>query len=261
MELVAPIFNYHENDIWTSHLGGIFFTLDERFETFSTRECSTHIHISPLNGPWTLEQVKRVAKAAVYFERATDSIMPPARLHNLWCQTNRRNVILGQLSLADIFARIDSRGDIRSVARLMCTMYSPTGEKSAERFFRWNFTNLESVDKTTIEFRQPPASRTEEDAHTWIMFTNSFVQAAMVYSLDASTSPSLELLKQFVSGPARAAHLDTSLIDSLFVGRSLLPPLQFNLKNITTHDWDLMVKKAKAKDMTLTKFKKLYGYK
>jgi hypothetical protein len=98
------------------------------------------------------------------------------------------------------------------------------------------------------------------------MFAVSFVRWAAQHAatrLDSSKPGKLDDLLQFVVEGARLSHIsDSSPVRNLFNGVSALPesPRQ-DLKAITPGDLEKLKLKAKERDITLEKYKKLFGYK
>lgn len=272
MELVSPILDFQRPDIWQAHLQGIWWVLDQKFNTSNTSQCSTHVHVSPSEGQWTLDQVKRVAKTALYFERSIDSLLPLERRTNLWCQSNRWNTTLKAQSMSTLFSWIDGAASIPHVAFLMCTYSKDSDYGRAMGYtndfphhvFRWNFTPLSQGAKGTIEFRQPPGSSSAAETQLWITLTASFIQGAIQYadSLDSTKPPTLELFKGVILNGATVSGVsDKSLLHKLFEGKNQLAPGAYDLKSLTQDDFEKMRRKATEMNITLTKFKKLFGYK
>ncbi|ORX92743.1 putative amidoligase enzyme-domain-containing protein [Clohesyomyces aquaticus] len=272
MELVSPILDFQRPDIWKAHLQGIWWVLDQKFTTSSTVQCSTHIHISPSEGQWTIEQVKLVAKTVLYFERSIDSLLPPARRTNIWCQSNRWNAVLKGQPMSTLFGWIDGATTIPHVAFLMCAYSKDSAygksmgytQDFLHHVFRWNFSPLSKGAKGTIEFRQPPGSSSTADTELWITFAASFIQGAVQYgnNLDSAKPPTLELFKSVILNGAYIAGIaDLSLLERLFEGRTQLAPGAYDLRNVAQGDLEKMKTKATEMSITLAKFKKLYGYK
>ncbi|KAI0427370.1 hypothetical protein F5Y09DRAFT_344772 [Xylaria sp. FL1042] len=105
IELVSPIFT--PTGAWPTHLSMIFRILKKYFIITLSSHCSTHIHISttPPLSPSTLSSL---AKSILYFEPALDALFPPSRRTSYWCQSNRTNPTLQNLTLAQCFAYLDA---------------------------------------------------------------------------------------------------------------------------------------------------------
>jgi hypothetical protein len=205
-----------------------------------------------VEGDWSAQQLNKMTKAILYYERCVDTLMPPRRRNNKYCLSNRRNPKLKDKSTQDIFDEIDNitkRTDllrdqwIRQIMSLMCCMsfiplaaledLKKAGEQTiplvtyVERNMRWNFEPLAEGVKGTIEFRQPPGSNSYADAHFWTTFTRAYVYGAMHAKIDASKEPTLESFQAFLINGAQVAGMDTKDIDLLkarFDGLELLPP-------------------------------------
>ncbi|KAJ5941793.1 hypothetical protein N7516_001961 [Penicillium verrucosum] len=53
------------------------------------------------------------------------------------------------------------------------------------RYFAWNLSNLYYGGKTTIEFRQAPASKDEKSCLPWVEFVASFIHSSKMSASDA----------------------------------------------------------------------------
>ena len=95
---------------WAADLETIFSVLRGSFVLAPSLHCSTHVHVS--GNPVSLNsfELATLAKAALYFEPALDALVPPNRRSSAayWCQSNRANPTLSQISsVQDCFAIID----------------------------------------------------------------------------------------------------------------------------------------------------------
>lgn len=272
MELVSPIFTLEDTSHWHLQLSDVWGVLTGPFNTTTSNQCSTHIHTSPADGAWKNGELRNVAKAVVYFERAIDALMPPARRTNIWCQSNRYNCTLRDYTMVEIFQRIDATQTAQDVAGLMCAFskHSTLGKsKGADKdfvhnTFRWNFESLVLGSKGTIEFRQPPGSCKAVDSRSWIEFACSFLQAAVLWgdSLDPQQTPNLEMLRTYVLNGARRSSIENlNYLENIFQGKVDLPFGPYDLTNITEDDLNKFIKKADELNITVEKFKMLFGYK
>ncbi|KAF2112239.1 putative amidoligase enzyme-domain-containing protein [Lophiotrema nucula] len=272
LELVSPILDFHTPEVWQAHIGRVWWVLANKFNTSTSNKCSTHVHISPQAGQWTLSEVRKVAKFAVYFERSVDSLLPYDRRVNHWCQSNRWNTVLKSQTMEMVFSRIDQAQSIEHVAFMVCAFskdsdYGRTLGQAADFIhspFRWNFSPLKFGGKGTIEFRQPPGSASDADTTLWVTFTAAFVQGALKWgdNLKATTPPSLDLFKSVLLGGLLACGVeDMSSLSNLFVGKTQLPAGAYDLQSLSPQELDQMRRKALEKNVTLEKFKKLFGYK
>ncbi|KAI3396843.1 hypothetical protein diail_11615 [Diaporthe ilicicola] len=175
-----------------------------------------------------------------------------------------------------IFKELKGFSEIDSVILHMCSMSenSPYGrqlrmkEPFISAFFRWNFVGCKS-GKGTVEFRQPPGSDSKEDTLAWTTFAVSFLTAAVSAAdkISPENGPtSLDELKEFIKIGAKligASRGHWALVEKLFAGHTLLPAgrYAYDIMDTSEKDLQVMLMKAKEKNISLEKFKKLYGYK
>ena len=272
IELVSPIMKFTQQSHWMGQFRATWGALQRGFDVQGTPQCSTHIHLSPIEGTWTLSQVKGVAKAAVYFERCIDAIVPGTRRTNNWCKSNRWNHRFNKMTMVQVFQDIDKQTTVDQIAGKMCwcSKDSPTGAalKAKEDFkhytFRWNMASLTGA-KGTIEFRQPPPSLNAEISIAWVLFAVSFARWGSQHAgdLDPTKSGRLsDLHRSVMKGAQLCAVQDTSPLALLFEKVQPLPngPLT-DIKGLSLDEIKELNRKAKEKDITLEKYKKLFGYK
>lgn len=120
MELVSPILKFQDHHIWHSHMDAVWRVLSTKFNTSSPPQCSTHVHISRLQGVWTLELFKRVAKAVIYWDRSIDTLLPPERRQSIWAQSTRNNTITKPQHVTTLFKWIVEANDVSSIALIIC---------------------------------------------------------------------------------------------------------------------------------------------
>ncbi|KAH6627511.1 hypothetical protein F5144DRAFT_630816 [Chaetomium tenue] len=117
IELVSPIHTATATSLptLTKTLTQLFTTLTPTTTIIPTPRCSSHIHISrSTSNPLSPTDLAALAKAALYFEHALDTLMPPERRtnspHAHWTQSNRHvhNPVLAGLSLQACLAKIDA---------------------------------------------------------------------------------------------------------------------------------------------------------
>lgn len=171
--------------------------------------CGTHIHVSPGDSNWTLDQVKNVSRSILYFEEAFEVLLPPERRGNRECRSNRfENPELKHLpDLVSCFQKIQDCTTIKALVHLMNAKEEDpsrvseewSGEKAVtERCYGFNFENLMEgkigtigkphVSEETLramysrgkpEFRKPPCVTNYQDCVMWAEFGAAFMQAAM----------------------------------------------------------------------------------
>ncbi|KAL2156626.1 hypothetical protein VTH82DRAFT_1371 [Thermothelomyces myriococcoides] len=272
VELVSPIFYTQRKQEWIPEIRKIWRILEERFEVHATRECSTHIHLSPASGPWTLSTARGVAKAAVFFERCIDALMPGHRRINPYCMSNRRNARYGcGMDITQIFDDVNQAESLEDLGERMCwcsrdsvharqTLHE---DDFVHPHFRWNLTALTESRTRTIEFRQPPASRNARDTLTWVLFATCFAQWAAERAdaaLDPAEPPAIANLYRYVRTGAHANGVQDdmlSLLEGLFRGAKPLPVPRHDLKRMSEEELEA---EATKKRMSLERYKELFAY-
>ncbi|KAL2165901.1 hypothetical protein VTG60DRAFT_3619 [Thermothelomyces hinnuleus] len=260
VELVSPIFYTQQRHIW----------IPEIRETWRV----THVHLSPASGPWTLSAARGVAKAAIFFERCIDVLMPGHRRINPYCMSNRWNAVYGGLDMAQIFDDLSRAESLADLGERMCwcsrdsvharqTLHE---DDFVHPHFRWNLTALTESRTRTIEFRQPPASRNARDTLTWVLFAACFNQWASERAdaaLNPAETPEVADLYRYVRAGAHVSGVPgdmLALLEGLFRGAKPLPAPRHGLKGMTEEEMDELKTEARGKGMSLEKYKELFAY-
>ncbi|KAF2745037.1 hypothetical protein M011DRAFT_470048 [Sporormia fimetaria CBS 119925] len=222
-------------------------------------------------------QVKKIAKTALFFERAVDAVMPLDRRDNIFCRSNRMSQYGKGRNLEQHMQAIEDAPDFMNIAIQMCSI-SNTRTWPIIKYYRWNFGSLHlegAREVGTIEFRQPPGSKSATSTRHWINFAVAFVQMACVHgdNLDMARSHEvdsklhMDYFKSMMFGGAEYAQMEKGDRDFLLnylsqgPGRSL-PEHRYNLIHWNTPEkMAILVNKSKKQDKTLKKFLALYGYK
>ncbi|SPQ26212.1 80c3a84f-0908-4a1c-90ec-bb7be036d371 [Thermothielavioides terrestris] len=212
VELVSPVYGADSISTLNEDLHRIFDAIDSAKGdlAFSTSpQCSTHVHISRTD-PLSPGEVASLARAALYFERALDQLMPPWRSDpaSHWARSNRASInpALAGLSLAQCLAKLDAAaeaaaaqagGDTRPVIEVMnlvtrdsrlAVARGRTADFVRGKNYKWNLTGLLSAPRPddmdvdvpgTIEFRQPPGCARAEDGVVWAVLAVAFVAGAV----------------------------------------------------------------------------------
>jgi hypothetical protein len=248
--------------------------LEREFEVHATKECSTHVHLSPANGrPWSLDESKGIAKAAIFFERCIDALMPGHRRINPYCMSNRWNARYNQLSIPRIFSDIAQAESDESLVDALCccskdSMHAQLTlheEDFVHPHFRWNFTSLMDR-KRTIEFRQPPASKDASKTITWVLFATSFAQWASERAntaLDPTQTAEIADLYKYVRAGAQLSGVGDvrlGLFQELFRGVKRLPVPRHDLKSITEDENNKLKMEARKRGIQLESYKELFAY-
>jgi len=175
LEIISPIFQHADVEGWHTHTKNLWDFVGMGFQIAVNDSCSTHIHVSP-NGDWELEQVKRIACAALYFEGAFEFLLPESRRQNLYAKSNRvDNEQFKGLTVDQCIDAILGCEDIGKVAQKMC---------NGERSFGWNLKSFDGLGAKTVEFRRWPGSEDFDSLYDRVAFILSFVYAAIQYGKD-----------------------------------------------------------------------------
>lgn len=153
LEFASPIIRYEQGSSWRQDLHSHFQILESYAEIMTDVTCGTHIHVSPGDSEWTLEQVKNVSRSILYFEEAFEVLLPPERRGNRECRSNRfENPKLKHLpDLAACFQKVHQCTTIKALVHLMNAKEEDpsrvseesNGEKAVtERCYGFNFENL-----------------------------------------------------------------------------------------------------------------------
>ena len=175
LEFASPIIRYEPGSSWRQGLKSHFRLIKSYAKIMSDITCGTHVHVSPGNSEWTLEEVKNISQSILYFEEAFEVLLPPERRGNRECRSNRSdNPKLKHLhDLKTCFEKIRECTTIKALAHLMNAKgelswphsEDSTGEKAVtERCYGFNFENLMEGKIGTIgtqhTFRRIPAQCT-----------------------------------------------------------------------------------------------------
>ena len=212
LEFASPIIRYEPGSSWRQGLKSHFRLIESYAKIMSDITCGTHVHISPGNREWTLEEVKNVSRSILYFEEAFEVLLPPERRGNRECRSNRSdNPKLKHLP--DLEACFEKIGECTTIKALIYLMNAKdefdwqfhetsTGETTGtERCYGFNFENLmegkigtigmqrtfhripTQCSPTNAEFRRPPCVTNYQDCVMWVEFGASFMHAAMQYGI------------------------------------------------------------------------------
>ncbi|EZG04336.1 hypothetical protein H106_05987 [Trichophyton rubrum CBS 735.88] len=88
-EFSSPVM-YHSNPLWRRSAGSVFKHLRTLASLQVNHSCGFHVHISKQERPWTLEDLKRVSRAILYFESSMELVVPEHRRGNNYTVELRR---------------------------------------------------------------------------------------------------------------------------------------------------------------------------
>lgn len=153
LEFASPIIRYEPGSSWRQNLHSHFEIIESYAKIMSDITCGTHVHVSPGDSRWTLEQAKNVSRGVLYFEEAFEVLLPPERRGNRECRSNRYdNPKLKHLpDLGTCFQKIHECTTIKALVHLMnakdeyfsIACEESNGEKAVtDRCYGFNFENL-----------------------------------------------------------------------------------------------------------------------
>lgn len=143
-----------------------------------------HVHVSPLNGRWSLLDLKRISKAIVYFDEPLRMLFPQhkytkACLKSNWSDNPTFRDLEPEKSASSL---IEGAKTIDELISIM----NPMEDKDiqSQRTYAWNFTNNSDnpsicpKPKHTIEFRSPRSTTECKLIEQWIAFTVTFLHGS-----------------------------------------------------------------------------------
>ena len=132
------------NSTWREDVKEHWAALLQIGEVEVDKGCATHVHVSPKPEPWSLEQLKRMAKAVIYFDDAFKIIWAPTRReHELTKSNKRNNYKLKDLGFGACCERIEECANKRGLISLMQSGESKAAQQT--RDYAWNFENTEKA--------------------------------------------------------------------------------------------------------------------
>ena len=153
-EFVSPILSFCPDSAWKEEVKTHWATLLEIGRVNVNNSCATHVHISrkAKSGPkkeldWTTEELRRVAQAVLYFDKAFDAILAPSRRGDFKTRSNRaNNKKLGNRGFGEC-CKLIQNADLDHLVSLMQPKDSVQSDNiSWDRFYRWNFENTKKGD-------------------------------------------------------------------------------------------------------------------
>ena len=170
LELVSPILHFQAGYHFRDFVNGVWEVIHAACLIETNTWCGTHVHVSPDND-YTLDQMKSVARAVLYFESALNALVPADRLKSKFCKSfHASNPNFKGKTMDKCVALVDATKNNVAVIELM---------NNPDRCFAWNFQNLWQGRPLTIEFRQAPGVASSADALAWAEFAVTFVGAAI----------------------------------------------------------------------------------
>ena len=165
------MFSAFPGSTWREHVEAMWTYLHTYYFIQGSACCGTHVHIS-LKPIYLLQEIKRIAQAAIHFEPAFEILVPPERRWNPYARSNwidNGGLALRAKSRPESIQLIE---ETSSMSRLMLLLH-PFNERN----YCWNFASL--LTKGTIEFRKPPVSTSADEALCWAELVISFIQSSI----------------------------------------------------------------------------------
>jgi hypothetical protein len=90
MEIVSPILSTQNPRQISSTFTNIWEAIDVLFSVQRDSSCGGHVHVTPLGegNKYTLGELKKIALAVAFYEKAVESILPPSRRQSYYCPPN-----------------------------------------------------------------------------------------------------------------------------------------------------------------------------
>lgn len=219
--MVSPILHFQPSSRWRTEIKDFFASMSSLYDLDTNRSCGFHVHLSPGDPSgdrvdWTLDELKNIAMAVVYFEDAFELLIPETRRGSKWHRPNRaQNQAFMGLSTEKCLRRI---GEVRDAA-LLCLMMHQSENSN------WNFMNIYAPSGTgTVEFRQPPGVTGAAACLSWAELAVDFVQSARGWpglSAGIGSYPrTVEGLEQFCYDGMTLGVSNPGCLDPLFAGKS-----------------------------------------
>lgn len=179
MEVATPILR---NEEWKSAIPEMTQILSSIFSLGFNDSTGLHVHIG-IGREYTLRDLKRIAKAVVFFEKAMDSYHPKSRCQNKgnrpytsYIYSNRESFMLCDLSNIQMIESIEEASDIYQLLGIINSPFSDSALPFS-RQYRYNFTSVKRFQ--TIEFRQAAATDDGNHIVEWIGMIIKFITTAI----------------------------------------------------------------------------------
>lgn len=213
--MTSPLLVASPGSQWRRHVEATWMYLQKAYEITKNENCATHIHIS-VKGGYSLQEIKRVAQASIYFEPAFDALVPPhRRVDDRWAQSSwldSPKLARAGRSRAQSATLIGQVPDIFSLGSLL--------QPLTKRCYTFSFDSI--LKYYTIEFRKPPASTSVEEVLGWAELAMNFVQASLKNGyphLLEKVPPTVGGLRWFLSQSQVATMNEPDRLRCIFGGK------------------------------------------
>jgi hypothetical protein len=191
MEIVSPRLTTKMEV--TQTLSDFWEGMRVHFDPTRDRQCGGHVHVTPLRAgnKFTLDELRRVAFATVYYEKEVLAVMPSHRRSNLYC---RPNSAANDSGLALIRRSSGANWTTQSLGRVRDAIRNSSGAEklagfmqASSRYVCWNFHNtFPTVDRSgrtrhsgTVEFRGGSQFLNTKGTLAWVAFVLGFITLAL----------------------------------------------------------------------------------
>lgn len=182
VEIVTPVLR--ADVTWASTIDRFWSIIGGHFDLRRDTSCGMHIHVSPTQSRFDIEQLRCIAKAVVLWERDTARCTPPSRDDHVqgFCLSNIRGTVPAARA-------IQTHGPLRGIRHAFRHIdQAPRDEivnyVCPDKHRAWNFLPAREIGHGSVEFRRPPGVVTAKKAKHWIAFTIAFVDMALRSNLD-----------------------------------------------------------------------------
>ncbi|KAL8713432.1 MAG: hypothetical protein Q9225_006786 [Loekoesia sp. 1 TL-2023] len=164
---------------WVQAIDSFWSVILGHFELRRDTSCGFHIHISSVRGSYSLDQLRMMAKAVIFWEPATKRCTPTSR-HDRFLDYCKSNIAHG----VPVVEALRGSGPLRGLVQAYD--YIDNASRDAiidyicpDKYRAWNFLPSRTGGTGSIEFRRPPGVVTAKKAKHWIAFTMTFVEMAI----------------------------------------------------------------------------------
>lgn len=170
VEVATPILR---NGQWKWVLPKMCQALRENFDLEWNASTTLQVHIG--NGGYSLQDLKRVSKAIIIFEKQMDTYHPADRSGDEFnIQSNRRNEVFRDLNDFEAVRLIDQTNNIDELLRIINQDFQD--HRRYSRYYRYNLTSVKKYN--TIEFKQAAGTDDEDQMLDWVSRVIRFVISA-----------------------------------------------------------------------------------
>lgn len=144
--------------------------------------CGSHVHVTPSNRLYGLQELKIIAYAIITQEQLVNAFLPIQRRENPYCRKNSK--VSPELRAAfkngkskSVFMSLGDRIMAMSSSSQIRELMQGTGPHA--RYVIWNFNNIVVGGSGTIEFRGGRHLRGPARTFWWLTFAIAFISLAL----------------------------------------------------------------------------------